>query len=140
MALLARFEKEQRRLLPKAFKSWVTAHHGKETQARFFQVDSCLIQQMPDYLCDGWLEYDRFIGVDLDGMSLFDSHKWVEEWGLLESLVLIHGDGHTWTALDYGQGKAEPPVIFIESDDRRFVILAERFSDFVDRLTCLDPF
>ncbi len=135
MALLARFEQEFQRILPQAYKDWVVAHHRRETRPAYLPVEPSLVAQMPYFLGDGCLYYDGFFGVDLERDSaLFDSKKLVKEWGLPEPLVLIHGDGHVWTALDYREPTDEPPVIFIESDTLKFVILAERFSLLLARL------
>lgn len=68
--------------------------------------------------------------------GILDNQYFIDEWQLPGGLVLIDGDGHTWTALDYRQGRCnvEPPVIWIETDGGEELLLAPNFQDFTDRL------
>lgn len=60
----------------------------------------------------------------------------ISEWGLPPEVVLLDGDGHTWTALDYrtvGQGD-EPSVVWLDVELGEELRIATSFSDLLGRL------
>lgn len=77
------------------------------------------------------------IGQSERTMSLLDTPYLVEEWGLPSPIVLLSGDGHCWTALDYrGCGPhGEPSVAWFDTELDTEVALAGDFRAFVEKLT-----
>ena len=57
------------------------------------------------------------------------------ESSILENLVLLSGDGHTWIALDYRNVAENPPVIFIDNEVEQIIELAPNFESFLQNLT-----
>nr|WP_276578963.1 SMI1/KNR4 family protein [Bacillus paralicheniformis] len=49
-------------------------------------------------------------------------------------MVLIHGDGHTWIALDYRETKENPPVHYFDSELEEDFRLAGSFGEFLSKL------
>ncbi|MER7810901.1 SMI1/KNR4 family protein [Streptomyces sp900116325] len=83
--------------------------------------------------------FDHLMGIGRrDGMtSMLDTPHLVEEWGMPAPLVLLSGDGHSWTGLDYrtcGQS-GEPSVTWFETDLDTELVLARDFRSFVEGLT-----
>lgn len=92
-------------------------------------------EPLRDYFGDGFYAIGGFAGLDPhESGSVFESERWVAEWGLPKNLVLIEGDGHHWLALDYRQSVRNPKVTLIESDEGNSVMIAETFADFVGML------
>lgn len=60
----------------------------------------------------------------------------VSEWGLPEGLVLLDGDGHTWSALDYrGAGESdEPSVVWLDVEVDDELTIASSFRELLARL------
>ena len=56
------------------------------------------------------------------------------EWGLPQGLVLLDGDGHTWTALDYRSGAGEPSVVGLELEAGDELLIASSFDELLDSL------
>jgi hypothetical protein len=78
------------------------------------------------------VQVDALMAISEDG--ILSSHYYIQEWGLPEGLVLLHGDGHMWIALDYRQTDEDPPVIFIDSEAEQIVELAPDFDTFLNGL------
>ncbi len=60
----------------------------------------------------------------------------ISEWGLPSEVVLLDGDGHTWTALDYraAGGAGEPSVVWVDIELKDELTIAASFSDLLVRL------
>ena len=72
--------------------------------------------------------------------SITDSPDLNAEWGQPEELLLLHGDGHWWVALDYRAGReAEPAVVWFDNEVGEDVQLAASFGEFVRGLTVTPP-
>ncbi|MFE7796915.1 SMI1/KNR4 family protein [Nocardia sp. NPDC057440] len=87
-----------------------------------------------DYL-EGILDED-------DSPTILDTPYLVREWELPSPVVLLHGDGHWWVALDYRAcgPTGEPSVVEIDSDGPDVVFLAPDFESFVEELTSSERF
>lgn len=68
-----------------------------------------------------------------EGILLTSTIK--REWGLSNKLVYLHGDSHTWIALDYRRYKgSNPPVVYIDIDSKKKHIIAPNFQEFMEQL------
>jgi hypothetical protein len=76
-------------------------------------------------------------GAGVPHMTLLDSPYLVEEWGLPSPVVILSGDGHAMTGLDYRVcGPSGPPsVVWFDNDLSTEFTLADSFRSFVERLT-----
>jgi hypothetical protein len=95
-----------------------------------------------NYSGDGFVPVDYLAGISRDEdahNSLLATAYMTREWGLPDGLVLLSGDGHTWIALDYRHGTAEPTVSFIDAEMGQEIPLAPTFSAFIDQLVKEDP-
>ncbi|MFJ9041877.1 SMI1/KNR4 family protein [Streptomyces sp. NPDC102406] len=74
--------------------------------------------------------------------SILDSPYLVEEWGLPTPVVLLSGDGHYWTALDYRAcgPQGEPSVTWFDTDEKSELALAADFPSFIEGLTATEGF
>ncbi|MDA0126292.1 MULTISPECIES: SMI1/KNR4 family protein [Vibrio] len=89
------------------------------------------------YFQDGIYDFRGFPTADpnsLERLSIFDTLYLVKEWELPKELLLIDGDGHTWIALDYRLNHSNPRVIVIEAETNEYLVVADSFSDFLDKL------
>lgn len=88
--------------------------------------------------------FDNVMGIGhRDGaLSMLDSPYLVEEWGLPKAVVLLSGDGHCWTGLDYRTcGRhGEPSVAWFDADDDSELTLAPDFRSFVKGLVSAGEF
>ena len=68
--------------------------------------------------------------------SITNSPALNEEWGQPPELVLLHGDGHWWIALDYRScGRSgEPPVVWYDNERGEEFELARDFRSFLSSL------
>lgn len=76
------------------------------------------------------------------GRGILQTPYMVQEWGLPDRLVLIDGDGHTWSALDYRDrgNDEEPGVVWLDVELGQEVRLANSFAEFLERLRPEDEF
>ncbi|MCM3638644.1 SMI1/KNR4 family protein [Sporosarcina luteola] len=84
---------------------------------------------------DVFIEVEEIMGVNEEGILLSD--YFIQEWGLPQQLVLFAGSGHAWLAFNY-ENRDTPNVVYVEPDDgdgNNFHVLAESFTEFVDKLT-----
>lgn len=87
----------------------------------------------PNSWADDHVNVDHILGIGNEN-SILDSPYLIEEWDLPKNVVLISGDGHSWIALDYRKTKENPPVIFIDVDDKKIIELASNFDSFLKGL------
>lgn len=90
---------------------------------------------VPTGWADDHISVDHIRGIEEDG--ILSNDYYIEEWELPKDILLICGDGHTWTAMDYRQTKEEPPIIYIDlewGDDIFILELAPNFKTFLDGL------
>ena len=84
---------------------------------------------------DDHIDGSRLYGICKEGILLTD--YLLDEWDLPKGLVLIAGEGHSWTALDYRQKKENPPVIYLEEGaemEWREIPLADSFEKYISKL------
>lgn len=92
--------------------------------------------QAPTWSADH-VPFDAVMGIGPDECeSLLDTPYLVEEWGLPSPIVLLAGDGHCWTALDYRMcGRhGEPSVTWFDTELESELALASDFRTFVEGL------
>mgnify|MGYP003418666911 FL=1 len=90
---------------------------------------------VPTGWADDHIRVDHIIGIEKDG--ILSNDYYIKEWELPKDILLICGDGHTWTAMDYRQTKEDPPIIYIDleyGDDIFILELAPNFEAFLDGL------
>lgn len=90
---------------------------------------------VPTGWADDHISVDHIRGIEEEG--ILSNDYYIEEWELPKDILLICGDGHTWTAMDYRQKKEEPPIIYIDlewGDDIFILELAPNFQTFLDGL------
>lgn len=61
------------------------------------------------------------------GSGILCTPYMTREWGLPQRLVLLDGDGHTWTALDYRLGAGEPSVAWLDVEAGHELLIASSF-------------
>lgn len=90
------------------------------------------------YLGDGFWSVYEIPGISDDAghvASLLYAATTAHEWGVPEKVIAFCGDGHTWIAFDYRDlASVEPTIIFIETDELQFHVLARSFQELMDRL------
>jgi hypothetical protein len=90
---------------------------------------------VPTGWADDHVNVDHIRGIEEEG--ILSNDYYIEEWGLPKDILLICGDGHTWTAMDYRQTKKEPPIIYIDLEwgNEIFILeLAPNFETLLDGL------
>lgn len=90
---------------------------------------------VPTGWADDHVHVDHLCGIDAEG--ILSNAYYIEEWELPKDIVLLCGDGHTWTALDYRKTKENPPVIYIDLEfgEELFILeLAPSFEVFLEGL------
>jgi hypothetical protein len=92
---------------------------------------------VPTVWGDDYVKLDALMGIGESG-GILESAYFIGEWGMPKDLVLLHGDGHEWIALDYRERKENPPVIFIDNEAEQIVELAPDFETFVKGLYYVD--
>jgi hypothetical protein len=93
---------------------------------------------------DDHVPFDDVMGIGdrEDSLSLLDTPYLVREWGLPSPVVLLSGDGHYWVALDYRECgvQGEPSVVWLDTELRTEVLLANDFESFIQGLRASDSF
>jgi hypothetical protein len=79
-------------------------------------------------------------GIGAEFPSITHSPYLNVEWGQPDGLVLLHGDGHYWVALDYRSGRTiEPSVVWFDNEVGDDFELADSFGKFLRGLTAPPP-
>ena len=68
------------------------------------------------------------------GSGILCTAYMTREWGLPQGLVLLDGDGHTWTALDYRSGAGEPSVVWLDVEAGDELLIASSFDELLNSL------
>ncbi|EOD68325.1 SMI1/KNR4 family protein [Amycolatopsis vancoresmycina] len=76
--------------------------------------------------------FDHLLGIG-GRLSILDSPYLSAEWGLPKRVVVLSGDGHTWTALDYRRS-AVPSVTWFDVELESELALAPTFRTFLEGL------
>lgn len=79
--------------------------------------------------------FEYCYGIGTDAPSITESPYLNSEWGQPDELVLLHGEGHYWIALDYrGDRAAEPSVVWFDNEMSEDLKLADSFAAFLEGL------
>lgn len=70
------------------------------------------------------------------GAGILSTQYLISEWGLPNDVVLLDGDGHAWTALDYrGTGEGEQPsVVWLDVERGDELTIASSFDELIRSL------
>lgn len=120
-------EKHFKVTLPQAYLALMKEQNGGYIERNAYPTD------VPTSWADDHVNVDYIKGIGEDG--ILDSDYLIEEWDLPKNVILISGDGHTWTALDYRKTKENPPVIFLDVEEEKIIELAPDFETFLSGLT-----
>jgi len=113
--------------LPEEYKALILEQNGGYINFNAFP------SERPTSWAKDHVQFDYLLGIGKkDG--ILESKAFIKEWGLPDNLVLIHGDGHTWIALDYRETKENPPVHYFDSEFEEDFRLAGSFGEFLSKL------
>jgi hypothetical protein len=121
-------EKKLKVKLPNAYIELMYLQNGGELKLKKF---------VHHILEDGYIEIDYLYGIGQKSGEgiLIDSYT-RREWGLSNKFIYLHGDSHNWIALDYRRYLGDnPPVVYIDTDTKQTIRIAEDFTEFISRLT-----
>ena len=111
--------------------------NGAYLGEQLVKINEDITGNIKQYVSDGYVSLGSISGISLDEdniHSILSTGKMIKEWQLPDKLILLDGDGHTWTALDYRAASEDPPVIFIESDGNSFVRIAKNFDELLNKM------
>ena len=120
-------EKKLGVILPKECKELILQQNGGYINYNAFPTDR------PTSWAKDHIEFDYLLGLGKKE-GILESQYLIKEWGLPDNLILIHGDGHTWVALDYRDTKENPPVHYFDSELQENFRLADSFGEFLSKL------
>lgn len=120
-------EKKLGVILPKEYKELILQQNGGYINYNAFPTDR------PTSWAKDHIEFDYLLGLGKKE-GILESQYLIKEWGLPDNLILIHGDGHTWVALDYRDTKENPPVHYFDSELQENFRLADSFGEFLSKL------
>lgn len=124
-------EKKLKVSLPPAYIELLKEQNGGELKLKKF---------VSNVFEGGFIKIDYLNGIGQKGGEgiLIDSYI-RREWGLSNKFVYLHGDSHNWIALDYRRYLGDnPPVVYLDTDTKEKIRIAEDFSDFISKLTILE--
>lgn len=114
--------------LPSAYIELMNEQNGGELKLKKF---------VHNIFEDGFIEIDYLYGIGQKSGEgiLIDSYT-RKEWGISNKFIYLNGDSHNWIALDYRRYTGEnPPVVYIDTDTKQKLRIAEDFTKFISRLT-----
>ena len=121
-------EKKLKVKLPAAYIELINKQNGGELKLKKF---------VHNIFEDGFIEIDYLYGIGQKSGEgiLIDSYT-RKEWGLSNKLIYLNGDSHNWIALDYRRYTGDnPPVVYLDTDTKQKLRIAEDFTEFISRLT-----
>ncbi len=123
-------EKKLKVKLPAAYVEMMKVQNGGELKLKKF---------VHEIFEDGFIEIEYLYGIgQKNGEGILIDSYIRKEWGLSNKFVYIQGDSHNWIALDYRRYTGDnPPVIYLDTDTKEKVKIAEDFTEFISRLTVL---
>lgn len=131
--LLANAEAELGVRLPRSYVDALRIRNGGRTVGSLIPLPD---QQVPEHLAPyvdyGYIHVDSIAGIGQDGSGEHDilgTPESIAEWSLPAGLVLLDGDGHTWTAFDFRVESDDPPIVFVESDSGDTLLVAANFAE-----------
>jgi SMI1-KNR4 cell-wall len=102
---------------------------------------SAFLTSQPTSWADDHVPFEYCHGIGADGASITESPYLNGEWGQPDELVLLHGNGHYWIALDYrGDRAADPRVVWFDNEVSEDLTLADSFASFLEGLVEPPPF
>ena len=113
--------------LTKEYKELILQQNGGYINYNAFPTDR------PTSWAKDHIEFDYLLGLGKKE-GILESQYLIKEWGLPDNLILIHGDGHTWVALDYRDTNENPPVHYFDSELQENFRLADSFGEFLSKL------
>ncbi|WP_077736488.1 SMI1/KNR4 family protein [Bacillus sonorensis] len=120
-------EKKLGVILPKEYKELILQQNGGYINYNAFPTDR------PTSWAKDHIEFDYLLGLGKKE-GILESQYLIKEWGLPDNLILIHGDGHTWVALDYRDTKENPSVHYFDLELEEDFKLANSFGEFLSKL------
>lgn len=88
---------------------------------------------IPTVWADDHIHIDHILGIG-EQEGILESEYLIQEWGLPKHIVVISGSGHSWVAFDYRNTREDPPVIFIDADQKQIIEMAPNFDAFLQGL------
>lgn len=135
-AALAECERALGVVLPPEYVALLRVRNGGAVAGDY----SAFLTAQPTSWAPDHVPFEDCSGIGDAFPSITDSPDLNAEWGQPEELVLLHGDGHWWVALDYRAGReAEPAVVWFDNEVGEDVQLAASFGEFVRGLTVTPP-
>ncbi|MCY9277090.1 SMI1/KNR4 family protein [Bacillus haynesii] len=113
--------------LPEEYKALILEQNGGYINFNAFP------SERPTSWAKDHVQVDYLLGLGKKE-GILESKAYIKEWGLPDNLILIHGDGHTWIALDYREMKENPPVHYFDSEFEENFRLADSFGEFLSKL------
>ncbi|MCY8353377.1 SMI1/KNR4 family protein [Bacillus haynesii] len=113
--------------LPEEYKALILEQNGGYINFNAFP------SERPTSWAKDHVQFDYLLGLGKKE-GILESKAFIKEWGLPDNLILIHGDGHTWIALDYRETKENPPVHYFDSEFEENFKLADSFGEFLSKL------
>ncbi|MCY8012593.1 SMI1/KNR4 family protein [Bacillus haynesii] len=113
--------------LPEEYKALILEQNGGYINFNAFP------SERPTFWAKDHVQVDYLLGLGKKE-GILESKAFIKEWGLPDNLILIHGDGHTWIALDYREMKENPPVHYFDSEFEENFRLADSFGEFLSKL------
>ncbi|MCC8308225.1 SMI1/KNR4 family protein [Bacillus amyloliquefaciens] len=114
-------------ILPESYKKLILKQNGGMINYNAF----------PTTVQNSWaedhIEFDYLLGLGEDP-GILDSSYLIKEWDLPENILLIHGDGHTWVAMDYRETNSNPPIHYFDVETDQDFKLATSFDEFLSKL------
>lgn len=80
-----------------------------------------------------YVSINHFMGIGKEN-GLLENDYLLKEWEMPKGLILLSGDGHTWTALDYRLTKEDPTVVYVDNEGQEIVTIARSFREFLTGL------
>ncbi|MEB4596773.1 SMI1/KNR4 family protein [Bacillus amyloliquefaciens] len=114
-------------ILPESYKKLILEQNGGMINYNAF----------PTTVQNSWaedhIEFDYLLGLGEDP-GILDSSYLIKEWDLPENVLLIHGDGHTWVAMDYRETNSNPSIHYFDVEVDQDFKLAKSFDEFLSKL------
>lgn len=83
---------------------------------------------------DAFIPVDHIKGIGLQN-GILDNAYFLNEWDMLEGLILFSGDGHTWLAMDYRNIVSNPPIVYVDNEAEQITQVAGSFDEFLTKLS-----
>ncbi|MFN3220038.1 MAG: SMI1/KNR4 family protein [Acidimicrobiales bacterium] len=114
--------------LPSEYVSLLRTRNGGAVAREF----SAFPTSQPTSWAVDHVPFEYCHGIGADGPSIAESPYLNSEWGQPDQLVLLHGGGHYWIALDYRGGRTtEPSVVWFDNEVSQDMTLADSFAAFL---------